>query len=209
MPKFCNLESAMYDGVGKYRIPEIKPVYELPINKWIGYNYVKKYGTQKDISTGVHFFIYDYHFECVWNAPDKYLTYLSRYGCVLSPDFSIFPDFPLAVNIFNHYRKHWLAAYWQSKGITVIPSICWSDESSFEWCFDGEPVGGIVAVSDVGCRKNEATQEGFKRGYNEMLKRLNPSKILLYTGVIKNDYPGNVICVKRANGLTSVEGGDS
>lgn len=207
MPQFCNLSSAMYDGIGKYGIPEIAPVYECPVTKWIGYNYVKKYGTKIDSSTGVHFFIYDYHFERVWNTPDKYLTYLSRYGCVLSPDFSMFSDFPLAVNIFNHYRKHWLAKYWQDRGITVIPTIGWSDESSFEWCFDGEPKNSIVAVSDVGCRKTEKGRNGFRLGYNEMIKRLNPSKILLYTGVIKNDYPGNVVCIPCTIGLTSIEEG--
>lgn len=204
MPQFCNLSSGLYEGVGKYGIPQIEPVYKCDVNKWLGFNYVKTYGTKKDISTGVHFFIYDYQFERVWNTPDKYITYLSRYGCVLSPDFSMFPDFPLAVNIYNHYRKHWLAKYWQDKGIIVIPSICWGDESSFEWCFDGEPVGGIVAVSDVGCRKSDAGYAGFKRGYNEMLKRLNPSKIILYTNVFRNDYPGNIQCVRCSPGLTSV-----
>lgn len=202
MPQFCNLAASMYEGVGKYRIPEISPVYDYYVNKWIGFNYVKPYGTKKDATTGVHFFVYDYLFERVWNTPDKYLTYLSRYGCVLSPDFSMFPDFPLAVNIYNHYRKHWLAAYWQSKGITVIPSICWGDESSFEWCFDGEPKNSVVAVSDVGCKKTVEAQNGFKRGYNEMMKRLNPSKVILYTNVIKNDYPGNITCVRCAVGLT-------
>lgn len=125
MPQFCNLASGMYEGVGKYGIPEIEPVYECDVNNWISFNYVKKYSTKKDNDMGVHFFLYDHQFERVWNTPDKYITYLSRYNCVLSPDFSIFPDFPLAVNLFNHYRKHWLAKYWQERGITVIPTICW------------------------------------------------------------------------------------
>lgn len=209
MPQFCNLSSAMYDGVGKYGIPEIKPVHECDVNKWLGFNYVKTYETKKDKSTGVHFFLYDYQFERVWNTPDKYLTYLSRYSCVLSPDFSIFADFPLAVRVYNHYRKHWLARYWQDRGITVIPSICWSDEASFEWCFDGEPKNSVVAISDVGCRKNKEVREGFRRGYDEMMRRLNPSKILLYTKVMKNDYPGNVVCIRHSVGLTTNEGGDA
>lgn len=195
MPQFCNLASGFYKGDGKYGIPEIQPVYEYDVNKWIDFNHVKQYGTKNDKNVGVHFFIYDYQFERVWNTPDKYLTYLSRYGCVLSPDFSIFTDFPLAVNLFNHYRKHWLANYWQERGITVIPSICWCDEASFDWCFEGEPKNSIVAVSDVGCRGSKRDMAGFRRGYDEMIKRLNPSKIILYTHTVKNDYPGNVVCV--------------
>ena len=49
---------------------------------------------------------------------------------------------PFAMQIYNQYRKHWLAAYWQLNGITVYPTISWSDENSYEWCFDGEPRGG-------------------------------------------------------------------
>lgn len=195
MPQFCNLAYGMFEGEGKYNIPKIQPVYECDVNKWIKFDRIKMYETQKDASTGVHFFIYDYRFERVWNTPDKYISCLQRYRCVLSPDFSTFPDFPLAVNIFNHYRKHWLTAYWQSRGITVIPSICWNDEASYEWCFDGEPKNSIVAVSDVGCRVSKSAYEGFKQGYAEMLRRLNPTKVLLYTGVVKNDYPGNVVCI--------------
>ena len=196
MPQFCNLESAMYQGVGKYGIPEIEPVYECDVNKWLSFNYIKAYETKADRTTGCHFFIYDYQFERAWNTPDKYLNHLSRYGCVLSPDFSAFPDFPFAVNIFNHYRKHWLARYWQEHGITVIPTVRWGDESSFEWCFDGEPRNSIIATSEVGCVQNKEDLAGFRRGYNKMLEILNPTKILLYTNKVDKDYGGNVTYIR-------------
>ena len=201
MPKFCNLESAMYNGVGKYNIPEIEPVYECDVNRWLGFNYVKSYATKKDMHTGVHFFLHDYQFERVWNEPDKYLNYLSRYDCVLSPDFSLYSDFPLAVTIYNHYRKHWLAKYWQENGITVIPTISWMLPDSYDWCFDGEPKNSIVAVSSIGCVKSKKLQKMFDDGYKEMLKRLNPSKILIY-GSKFGGYDGNVKYIKQKNGCT-------
>lgn len=201
MPRYCNLESAMYKGVGKYNIPEIKPVYECKTNVWLGFNYVRKYETKKDKNTGVHFFLDDYHFERVWNTPDKYLKYLSRYDCVLSPDFSLYVDFPLAVTIYNHYRKHWLAAYWQESGITVIPVIRWMFPDSYEWCFDGEPKHSIVAVSNVGCVKDPELKDMFDTGYVEMLNRLEPKQILFY-GNTFGDYEGNVKYIKQQVGYT-------
>ena len=80
-------------------------------------------------------------------------------------------------------RKHLLGAYWQSNGITVIPTISWSDESSFDWCFDGEPVGGAVAVSSVGTQMNATARALFLAGYKEMLERLQPSQILFYGSI--------------------------
>lgn len=97
---------------------------------------------------------------------------------MLSPDFSLYTDFPVAMQIYNHYRKHWLGAYWQSLGIKVIPTICWSDDSSFDWCFDGEPVGGVVAVSSVGTQNSRTAKAAFLRGYEAMCERLSPSEII-------------------------------
>ena len=80
-------------------------------------------------------------------------------------------------------------------GIKVIPTISWSDESSFEWCFDGEPVGGIVAVSSVGTQNNKTAKELFLNGYNEMMKRLEPETVIFY-GTIPQECYGNIIKVK-------------
>ena len=73
----------------------------------------------------------------------------------------------------------------------MIPSICWSDEASFDWCFDGEPVGGTVAVSSVGTQKNPEARRLFLLGDGEMLRRLNPEKILFF-GDVPEGCEGNI-----------------
>lgn len=85
-----------------------------------------------------------------------------------------------------------LGAYWQNNGITAIPTISWSDKASFDWCFDGEPVGGVVAISSVGTQMNENACRLFMAGYNEMLKRLDPSAIIFY-GTVPKECKGNII----------------
>ena len=176
-----NLGISQFPGVGKYDIPQIKPVYELPeIDEWVGFNYVM---SDKDpAGKAVHFFVDDYQFERVWNKPDVYLNKLSQYECVLAPDFSPFGDMPLATQIFNHYRKHWVAAYWQQNGITVIPTIRAStDPRSFDFYLDGEPQGGIVAYSSMWVREDR--KEIFDcavKEFETMKKVLDPSKVLVY-----------------------------
>lgn len=179
---FENFEKAYYEGVGPYDIPEIAPVYHLPdVREWQGFNYVLSDKEPK--GKGVHFFVHDYQFLRCWNNPDKYLDYLKRYEVVLSPDFSPYADMPRAMSIYNHYRKHWLAAYWQEHGINVIPTITWSSRETLDFCFDGEPRGGIVAVSTVGIMGNDTPQEFkdlFYVGWDMMMERLEPRKVLLY-----------------------------
>ena len=96
------------------------------------------------------------------------------------------------MQIYNHYRKHWLGALWESCGIEVIPTVGWSDERSFEWCFDGEPVGGTVAVSSVGTQNSKSAKAAFLLGYNEMIRRLEPSTILFY-GNVPDECRGNIV----------------
>ena len=176
-----HLELDCFDRAGKYDIPVIKPVLINERIPWLPFNCAKT-ATNRACS-GIHFFIDDYLFERTWNDPPRYGQLLSGFCAVMTPDFSLFTDYPKAVQIYNHYRKHLLGAYWQSLGVTVIPSICWSDEESFDWCFDGEPQGGTVAISSVGTQKNPVARTLFLTGYSEMTARLRPQKVIFFGDV--------------------------
>lgn len=192
MINFENLDKFSFSGVGKYEIPQIDPETKYPGGEFVGMNYAltEKFPESKIM----HCFVDDYQFIRYWNNPDKYLPVLSKFSAVCSPDFSTYTDMPLAMQIYNHYRKHWLAAYWQLNGITVYPTISWSNEKSYDWCFDGEPVGGVVAVSSVGTQKNKESKRLFLLGYEEMMKRLDPAWVIFY-GIVPEECDWNVIRV--------------
>lgn len=177
-----NLGHAQYPGVGKYDVPEIEPTYSLPdgIEEWIGFNYVLSDPNPEN--KAVHFFIDDYQFERVWNRPDQYIEKLKRYKCVLSPDFSPYGDMPLATQIYNHYRKHWIARYWQEHGITVIPTIrASSDPRSLEFYLDGEPMNGVVAYSTMWSNVPDAEHLNMnKQEWSFMILNLSPKAVVLY-----------------------------
>ena len=123
----------------------------------------------------------------MWNHPNKYIERFRNCGIICSPDFSLYSDFPKAIQVYNHYRKHWLARFYQDREITVIPTIAWSDKKSYEWCFDGEPKNSIVAVATIGVLRSEESRKLFMDGFNEMIKRLNPSKIICFCSNGKYD----------------------
>lgn len=169
---------------GRFEIPRIQPE-RLPAVEWTGFNYARgAKGTRPNMgatrATGVHFFLDDYQFRAVWEYPERYAQVLGRFGAVLSPDFSTYADMPVILQLWNHYRKHWLGAFWQSRGLTVVPTISWSTPASWEWCFDGEPRGGAVAISTVGVERDRNAFDFFAAGYQEMITRLQPSQILVY-----------------------------
>lgn len=191
MLHFENQDKARFAGVGEYDIPQIIGIDDVQVKEWIPFNYALT--CKEPQEKGVHFFLDDYQFERVWNNIDKYTEVLQRFKAVMSPDFSMFTVNPKALQIYQHFRKHFIGAYWQANGLTVIPTINWSDEKSFEWCFDGEPTNSVVAISTVGSMNSKANKEGFYKGYEEMKKQLRPKKILCYGTLpeeIKNEVQG-------------------
>lgn len=180
-----NLNKRVFDrNTGPFDIPFIKPEMvrpeELDQTEFISFNYVKTETHPED--KGVHFYLDDYQFQRVWNNIDKYVPMLRRFRFVLSPDFSTFTDWPTAVNIYNHYRKHWVGAYLQEWGVRVIPSISWAKDTdgSYGWCFDGEPIGSVVSVSSVGCCSNMESIDLFQKGFDAMYQQLKPQTVLFF-----------------------------
>lgn len=189
-----NCEKRIFDGAGVYGIPQIKGISTVgEVDDFVGWNYAKS--CKHPENKAVHFFVDDYQFVRLWAQPNTYLPMLSKFKYVFSPDFSTFTDFPKALQIYNHYRKHWLGAYLQENGVTVIPTISWAEEDSCEWCFDGEPCDSVVTISSVGCMKDADSKRLFLNGYNEMVERLHPSEIIFY-GTVPDECTGNIVRVK-------------
>ena len=187
-----NAQRMLFDGVGQYAIPEIEPT-QFDNAEFIGFNYAKS--AKNPEGKAVHYFLDDYQFIRVWTDPDRYIAMLQRFKYALTPDFSLYTDFPKSLQIYNHYRKHWLGAYWQMHGINVIPTIGWSDRESFEWCFDGEPTHSVVAISSVGTQVKKEARQQFLEGYLEMMERLHPEQIIFY-GKVPEECKGNIVRVQ-------------
>ena len=134
--------------------------------------------TQKDC-VALHFFIDDYQFERIWNNPERYIEMFKKYEYICSPDYSLFLDHPKAFQIFNTFKKQYLGAYYQLHGIKVVPTVSWSDSSSYEWCFDGIEQGSCVACSSIGCLRDKEAKQLFIDGFIVMIHVIHPSKILM------------------------------
>lgn len=193
-----NLAYSQFPGVGRYDIPEIMPIHmdEIgEIEEWIGFNYVLS--DKSPENKAVHFFVDDYQFERVWNNPLKYIDKLKQYKAVCAPDFSPYGDMPLATQIFNHYRKHWVARLWQENGIKVIPTIRAStDKRSLLWYLDGEPQGGVVCIDNKWTSGKIEREYFLNHEYKNMKDKLNPQHIFIYGHEMTEITDKNVTFIK-------------
>ena len=194
MLNFENCDKMIFVGAPPYGIPEIQPEnINIRHLEWIPFNYAK---TAKNRDTkGVHFYVDDYQFVRLWNRPDEYIPLLKQFAAVCTPDFSQYTDMPVAMRIYNHFRKHWLGAYWQMHGIHVIPTICWSTPDSFDYCLDGEPRNAIISISSVGTQAYPETRGAFASGCRRAIETLNPTEILWY-GKCPEEFDWNVVRIR-------------
>ena len=182
---------------GTFEMPIIrKTKLSLDNLELIGYDRLSEEETEKV----VHFFLDDYKFEVLWKDPEPRIEKLKEYRAVLSPQFSMYTEIPVAVQIHQVFKSRWCGAYFQSKGLRVIPSLVWGDPDTFWFSFDGIDEGSVVAVSTVGMRTEKQL---FLAGYKELLRRIKPEAVICY-GDPFDEMDGKLIVIDYAktNNLT-------
>lgn len=184
-----------FKSAGKYGIPIIKK-QDIDLDKIEPWGYTKtKQDDKENRHKTIHFFTYDWLFETVYAKPEVALEKLDQYYALLTPDFSMYADMPLALQLYSTFKSRWCGAYWQSQGFRVIPTMNWSTSESYEFCFDGVEQGSVVAVSTY-CM--EGCERVFMPGYNKMLEVIQPSAILCYDKPFPQ-MKGNIITLSPYN----------
>ena len=179
-----------FETHGKWEIPLVKK-QELDVSdiRLIACSDTRAGDNDLNKQKGVHFFVDDYRFEGIYNNPERSLQRYAQYKFLLTPDFSTYADMNLWRQLESVAKNRWIGAYWQSKGRTVIPTISWGLAQSYEFCFCGAEYSSIVAISTLGCKKSKVD---FMRGYNAMLEKINPEKIICFGKPFK-EMEGDII----------------
>ena len=146
---------------------------------------------EKNRNKGVHFFVDDIRFKGVFEYPLRTLKKFKQYSFMLTPDYSLYADMPLWLQIGNVGKNRYVGAFWQKEGLLVIPTISWALKQSYEFCFEGVERGGIVAVGTIGSKH---AKKSFLNGYDCMLEMIRPMAVLCY-GTPFKEMRGNIISV--------------
>lgn len=195
-----NLDIVARGDCGRDGFPAIKGRMAKPSDLQ-GFNYAKSTPADAKSGLGCHFFIDDYQFERLWQRPAHYLDVLRPYKCVLTPDFSLYVDMPDAMQQWNRYRSAALGKYWADNGLTVVPTLSWAQPSSYKFCFKGIPKHSTVATSTVGVARDKEAQKVWHDGMREAMKRLEPSRVLLYGKNIGFDFGNCEVVEYKAGGF--------
>lgn len=133
----------------------------------------------------VCFYLDDYKFDSVrtsiWLYPWLALRILKHFKGIITPDFSIYQDFPYPIKIWNVYRMR-AFGYWAGKqGLEVINNIRWGTDETYDYCFEGVERNSIIAIGTVGgSPRKRMDRKRFDEGLDELIKRLSPKTLIVY-----------------------------
>lgn len=133
----------------------------------------------------IHFFIDDQKFDgkrsSIWTNPKIVLEIARHFAGIISPDFSIYQDFPKPIKMNNIYRMRAFDFWFDQNGIPCIHNVRWGTEETWEYCFDGIPKNGVIAIGTVASHlRNSDGKTLFENGFRKMIEVLSPSIIVIY-----------------------------
>ena len=140
-----------------------------------------------DYDQWIHFYEHDESFERIWRNPLKYLPNLKKFRGVILPDFSLYRDMPLAMQIWNIYRSRAIGSWLQREGVNIIVNIRYGDERTYRVCCDGVAENCVISIGTHGTMKNPVDRHYLLQGLETVVNRLHPSDIVIY-GSAPNKY---------------------
>lgn len=184
------VRNAKFDG--DLEIPCVKTTNILP-NRLVPFSHAI---SEKNHSGFVVFYEHDEKIETLWNNPKKYLSVLKRFDGVITPDYSLYFDMPLAMQVWNTYRGKAVGAWLNDNEIPTIPNVRWGDARTYELACLGVERNSTIAVGTHGCIKSKEYKQQFIEGFDYVLQRLSPKTVIVY-----GKAPRNIFCLAKLCGV--------
>ncbi|MCF7994979.1 MAG: DUF4417 domain-containing protein [Chromatiaceae bacterium] len=164
---------------GTYGIPSLQPqTFDLPPNlRLLPYrSRLDRLDPNRDVC---HFYLDDYRFESTWTRLDIGACHVSGYFATLTPRLQPLSRLAHRRSALEHLPKPLARSLLAGGGLRVIPTVNWSDQHSFTFCFDGTPPGQLLSIGTADCRRTHV-QRRFDAGLAAMLERLQPRALIVY-----------------------------
>lgn len=137
------------------------------------------------------FYTEDWRFERVWAESVESLKKIVPLhpAAFTAPDFSLFGDDPLVVQMWNIYRARWVARYWQKAGLRLIPSLATStNQDCYEFAYAGLPKHPSLMSMQLrqGGIKSKQQHDSTHKEIAQLIERVAPERLVIYGVAAKN-----------------------
>lgn len=163
--------------VGRYNFVQLSPTFfSLPAEMRC---FNERSSIRNTSNCGLHCFINDRHFECLWTNCDRYIETLKKYKLFVAPDFSLYRDMEEWRRIYNCGRNYAIAYYLSIHGVNVIPVASWAFLSDLDWSLDGFAKYCTLAITNNGCLREPSDRRVFVAGVEIIQRKIEPRRIYI------------------------------
>lgn len=131
-------------------------------------------------ATLLHCYVADRKLRSQLSRPQRFLEPFSHFWGITSPDFSIRAGDPKDLRIMAVRLNRMVGAFYQSKGIRVIPHLRWCDSRDYPFCFLGIQPSSTVSVSTHGLWRDQTLRKSILDGLNVLCERLSPPAVFVH-----------------------------
>ena len=131
------------------------------------------------------FYTEDWRFERIWSESVESLKTIVplKPAGFISPDFSLWADDPLVVQMWNIYRARWISRYWQAAGLKLIPSLATStNKACYEFAYEGFPKKPSLMAMQLraGGYKDKVQVNSVMTEVAQLIEQVAPQRLMLY-----------------------------
>lgn len=156
VPNFWNFDEWAPVGIRyttRHQVPVLRSAeVELASARLVAYDKRKQSADAAD--TIVHFYISDERFKRALEDPTGCADDLAKFRAVIGPDFSPYSTHPAGLRYSSIWYAKAVTAYWQYRGLRVIPNVGWTGQGDIYVAVDELPTGSTLSVSTLGVTKS-------------------------------------------------------
>jgi len=172
---------------GPYQLHVLQPVVlrDTPTQMW---SFARKSQAKHAQCSLVHGYLEDSVLMGLANNPARQLAAFADFLAVVTPDFSMTLGMPLHDRVRSAWMGRAAGAFFQSRGLPVIPNIRWAEMSDLDVVLDGTPCQGTIALSSQGLVRDKGLHSTFQQGVSLVLERLAPRQVVFYGPISRSLY---------------------
>ena len=171
--------STKLDSKSKFGIPCLSRV-ELDSAPTISVPFDKLTTCPKPDTAIVDFYVDDRKLLSLLRNPERFVSRLEGHWGVISPDYSVWLGRSASFGALATWCNRSIGLVFESRGLRVIPQIRWTQKEDYDHCFDGVPLGSVVAISNKGSWNDLELRHAFLAGLPVLVERLKPRVIFLH-----------------------------
>lgn len=164
---------------GEHEIPVIAGASECPLPTGLA----PIRGRRSELvrsDVALHGYLQDSSLSPLLRDPGKYVRKAVDAWGVITPDFSMYRHMSRHHRVQSVWVSRAVGAYFEYRGLRVIPNVRWAHERDFDFICDGLPEQSTICVSTQSLTTNTVLRGVLCRGLELLSAAVRPKTLLIY-----------------------------